>query len=84
MRANGRELIRDVGFAIVRAGDRFTIDEVVFSDPGALPLLGARSLEGMNLAVDPQRKQLVSAGPMPVARTADPLCPMTLSIPVPS
>ena len=81
--ANGRELIRDVGFAIVRAGDRFTTDEVVFGDPGVLPLLRARSLERMNLAVDPRRRQLVSVGAMPAAHVVATLCPMTLSVAVP-
>ena len=82
--ASGRELIKEVGVAIVRVGDRFTTGEVVFGEPGDLPLLGARSLEGMNLAVDPQRKQLVSAGPMPAAHMVATLCPITLSAPVPS
>lgn len=70
MMANGRVLTRDIGFAIVRVGDRFTNDEVVFGEPGDLPILGARSLEGMNLVVDPKNKRLVGAGPIPVACTA--------------
>jgi hypothetical protein len=48
-------------------GDRFTIDEVVFARPGDLRILGARTLEGLNLAVDPARKRLIAAGPMPAA-----------------
>jgi predicted aspartyl protease len=39
-------------------------DEVVFAEKGDLPLLGARSLEGLNLTVDPKRKKLVAAGPL--------------------
>jgi len=38
----------------------FTVDEVVFAEKGDLLLLGARSLEGMNLTVDPRRKKLVA------------------------
>lgn len=68
--ADGRRLTRDVGFVIVRVGDRFTIDEVVFGEAGDLAILGARSLEGMNLAADPRAKRLVSAGPIPAARAA--------------
>ncbi len=39
-------------------------DLVVFAEPGDLILLGAHSLEGLNLKVDPLRKQLVPAGPV--------------------
>ena len=65
--ANGQLITRNIGFAIVRCGEQFTIDEVVFAEAGDLPLLGARSLEGMNLTVDPRRKKLVAAGPFPAA-----------------
>jgi len=65
--ANGQTVTRNVGFAIVRVGDYFTIDEVVFGLKGDLNLLGARTLEGMNVSVDAQRKKLVAAGPMPAA-----------------
>lgn len=65
--ADGRTLEREVGFAIVHAAGRFTVDEVVFGLPGDLQILGARSLEGLNLAVDPARKRLIAAGPMPAA-----------------
>ena len=68
--ADGTVLERWVGFAIVHAGGTFTIDEVVFSEPDDLTLLGARSLEGMNLKVDLVGKQLVSAGPMLAAALA--------------
>ncbi|MEQ8847653.1 retroviral-like aspartic protease family protein [Botrimarina sp.] len=67
MMANGQTVTRSVGFAIVHAGGTFTVDEVVFAEPGDLLLLGARSLEGLNLLVDPARKCLVAAGPMPAA-----------------
>src|SRR5215510_13129701 len=62
--ANGQIVTRSVGFAIVRMDRYFTIDEVVFAEPGDLPLLGARSREGLNLTVDPKRKKLVASGPL--------------------
>ena len=62
--ADGTILERWVGFVIVHAGGTFTTDEVVFGEPGDLVLLGARSLEGLNLTVDLVGKRLVSAGPM--------------------
>ncbi len=68
--ANGQEITRSVGFAIVRLDKYFTVDEVVFAEPGDLLLLGARTLEGMNLTVDPARRRLVAAGPLPAASPA--------------
>jgi len=65
--ANGEVVTRSVGFAILRVGSNFTIDEVVFAEPGDLVLLGARTLEGLNLTVDSARKRLVAAGPLPAA-----------------
>ena len=62
--ANGQRVTRSVGFAIIRLDKYFTIDEVVFAEKGDLPLLGARSLGGLNLTVDPKRKKLVAAGPL--------------------
>ena len=64
---SGEIVTRSVGFAILRVGGSFTIDEVVFAEPGDLALLGARTLEGLNLTVDSTRKRLVAAGPLPAA-----------------
>jgi predicted aspartyl protease len=68
--ADGRILERQVGFAIVHAGGKATSDDVVFADAADLIILGARSLEGLNLRVDARRKQLVSAGPILAAAAA--------------
>jgi len=65
--ANGKVITRNVGFAILRVGKAFTSDEVVFGEPGDQILLGARTLEGLNLVVDARRKKLVEAGPLPAA-----------------
>ncbi len=65
--ANGQTVTRNVGFAILRVGKHFTIDEVVFAEAGDMTLLGARTLEGLSLVVDPRRKKLVAAGPLPAA-----------------
>lgn len=65
--ANGQKVTRSIGFAIVRSGEFFTVDEVVFAEPGDLQLLGARSLEGFNAHVDARGKKLVAAGPVPAA-----------------
>jgi clan AA aspartic protease len=62
--ADGRVLEREVGFALVHVAGKATADDVVFAEPGDIVLLGARSLEGLNLRVDPRSKQLVSAGPI--------------------
>src|SRR5262249_39600130 len=68
--ANGKKITRSVGFAIVRFEPHFTVDEIVFAEQGDLLLLGSRTLEGLNLAVDPQRKKLVASGPLPAAPVA--------------
>jgi len=65
--ANGEVVTRSVGFAILRIGKSFTIDEVVFAEPGDLLLLGARTLEGLNLTLDTARRKLVAAGPLTAA-----------------
>jgi len=65
--ANGEIITRSVGFAILRVGRYFTTDEVVFAEPGDLLILGARTLEGLNVIVDAARKKLVAAGPLPAA-----------------
>ena len=65
--ANGKVVTRNVGFAIIRIGEYFTIDEVVFAEKGDLALLGARTLEGLNLMVSPTERKLVAAGPIPAA-----------------
>jgi predicted aspartyl protease len=61
--ANGQQITRSVGFAIIRIDKVFTVDEVVFAEKGDLAILGARTLEGLNLVVDSKRKKLVAAGP---------------------
>ena len=65
--ANGQEVTRGVGFAIIRLEKFFTIDEAVFAEKGDLSLLGARTLEGLNLTIDPARNKLVVAGPLRAA-----------------
>jgi len=68
--ADGRRIERDIGYALVRAGGTEAPDLVVFAEPGDMVLLGAHSLEGMNLKIDPVRKELVSAGPVIAALAA--------------
>jgi predicted aspartyl protease len=61
--ANGKTITRSIGYAWLRAGEFETVDEVVFGQPGDLPLLGARTLEGFGARVDPRNKRLVASGP---------------------
>ena len=65
--ANGTNIARSVGFALIRVGKSFTVDEVVFAERDDLELLGARTLEGLNLKVDSRNKELVAAGPLVAA-----------------
>ena len=65
--ANGREITRDIGIAVIRSGVFKTVDEVVFGRVGDRALLGAHTLGGFNASVDPRRKHLVPAGSIPAA-----------------
>jgi len=68
--ADGSVLERWSGAAFVYVAGTTATDDVVFGEPGDLTLLGARSLEGLNLCVDPFSKQLIDAGPAPAAAAA--------------
>ena len=68
--ADGRILERPVGLAYIFAGGRSAATMVVFSNPGEMVLLGAHGMEGLNLRVDLSRRELIPAGPMPVAAAA--------------
>jgi predicted aspartyl protease len=68
--ADGRVVERRVGGALVRAAGTSTLDDIVFAEPGDSVLLGARSLEGLNVRIDPLRKELIDAGPAPAAVAA--------------
>jgi predicted aspartyl protease len=68
--ATGAVVERSTGLAFVHVNGVSASDDVVFGEPDDIVLLGARSLEGMNVRVDPVAKILVDAGPMPAAATA--------------
>ena len=68
--ADGTVLTRWTGGASVYFAGIWTMDEVVFGEPGDLVLLGSRSLEGLNLRIDPVSKRLIDAGPAPAAAAA--------------
>ena len=65
--ADGTVLERWTGIVVLSVAGRKTGDDVVFGEPGDLVLLGARTLEGLNLRVEPVTKLLVDAGPAPAA-----------------
>jgi predicted aspartyl protease len=68
--ASGQVIERWTGPAFLYAADTFATDDVVFGEPGDLTLLGSRTLEGLNVYVDPVAKRLVDAGPAPAAAAA--------------
>lgn len=70
--ANGQQITRDVGIALIRSAEFKTVDEVVFAKDGDLRLLGARTIEGFNALVDPRKKKLVAGGPIPAASARTP------------
>ena len=65
--ADGTILERWTGSVVVHVGGKRAGDEVVFGRPADCVLLGARSLEGLNLRVEPAARRLVDAGPAPAA-----------------
>lgn len=68
--ADGTALSRWTGGVALYLAGIWTLDEVVFGEAGDLVLLGSRSLEGLNLRIDPVSKRLVDAGPAPAAAAA--------------
>lgn len=67
---DGSVIVRWTGPGIVYAVNTYATDDLVFGEPGDLVLLGSRSLEGLNVRVDPVAKVLIDAGPMPMAALA--------------
>jgi predicted aspartyl protease len=67
--ADGTILPRTTGGVSLYLAGIHTLDEVVFGEPGDLVLLGSRSLEGLNLRIDPVSRR-VDAGPAPAAAAA--------------
>lgn len=63
--ADGRRAVYAMGEARATLDGRSIPTIVVFGDDGAEPLLGAYTLEGLRLAVDPANLRLV---PLPYAR----------------
>lgn len=61
--ANGQEVSRDIGYAVISVDAHVTVDEVVFAKEGDTQILGARTLEGLNLTVHPRTKTLAPSGP---------------------
>ena len=68
--ADGTVLERWTGIVVISVAGKRTGDDVVFGEPGDLVLLGSRTLEGLNLRIEPVTKQLVDAGPAPAATAA--------------
>ena len=65
--ADGTVLERWTGIVVLSVSGKRTGDDVVFGHSGDLVLLGSRTLEGLNLRVEPVTKRLVDAGPAPAA-----------------
>ena len=65
--ADGTIVVRWAGPAFLHVEGKRATDDVVFGESGDLVLLGARTLEGLNVRIDPVSKRLVDAGPVPAA-----------------
>ena len=56
--ADGSRILRDVGRAWIRVGEKSEVTLVVFGNDDAKALLGAYALQGLPLAVDTPNEQL--------------------------
>ena len=59
MLADGRVVESDVGEVRMRVAGKSVTTMVIFAEPESEPLLGAHTLEGLALAVDPRNERLV-------------------------
>lgn len=62
--ADGSVIERAMGHAMIHAGGEEGPDFVVFGEPMDVPLLGAHTIEGLNLKLDLAGRQLVPGGPV--------------------
>ena len=60
--ADGGTREMEIGEARVRVGGRDITTLVMFNDEGSMPLLGALTLEGASMGVDPVEKRVVPIG----------------------
>ena len=68
--ANATRIVRGCGVALFRYGDRDTVAEVIFGEPGDAVLLGAFTLEVLGLCLDPLKRELLPI-PMILAALGD-------------
>ena len=57
--ADGREVRYPMAWVRIKLGDRIQPTLIVFGDSGTEPLLGAFTLEGFGLGVDPVNRRLI-------------------------
>jgi predicted aspartyl protease len=55
---NGYLVTRSIGFAELRVGNDFTIDEIIFAQPGEAQVIGARAIAGFGKFYNPHTGQL--------------------------
>jgi clan AA aspartic protease len=58
--ANGTTIVRKKGIALFKYRDRIGGADVIFGENGDSTLLGATTLESLELALDPLRRELIS------------------------
>jgi clan AA aspartic protease len=58
--ADGREIRYPMAWVRIKLGERIQPTLAVFGEPGTEPILGAFTLEGFGLGVDPVNRRLIS------------------------
>ena len=64
--AGGEQVELDMGETKIRIDGRETTSWVIFGEEGTGALLGAYTLEGLRLGVDPYAQRLIPVGPLPL------------------
>lgn len=64
--ADGRIILREITWISIRLDGEVQPTICVFGDEGTVPLLGAFTLEGFGLAVDPVNKKLLPIPTLPM------------------
>src|SRR5271157_807629 len=73
--ATQQRVSRETGYAILSAEGFETVDEVVFAEPGDMPRLGVRTLEGFGVMVDSIAHRFVATSTIVAGFSANPRTP---------
>jgi hypothetical protein len=65
---SGEQVSRLAGYAYITVDGQQTVDTVIFAEKNDPTILGAHSVDGLNMTPEPSAKRLAPAGPLPVPK----------------